>query len=43
MPGAFSGEVLRLVYPTPRLTERRAERNSPFIPWSFEPAGLQPR
>jgi hypothetical protein len=25
------------------LTERRAAGKSPIIPWSFEPAGLQPR
>ena len=29
--------------PNAILTEREAEGMSPFIPWSFEPAGLQPR
>jgi len=31
------------VYPTPGLTERLGPLMSIVIPWSFEPAGLQPR
>jgi len=27
----------------PALTEAPVGRNEPIIPWSFEPAGLQPR
>ena len=29
--------------PMTGLTERRQQRKSDVIPWSFEPAGLQPR
>jgi hypothetical protein len=29
--------------PMTGLTERRQQRKSHVIPWSFEPAGLQPR
>ena len=39
---ADAGAILP-IYPNPTLTEREAGRISPFIPWSFEPAGLQPR
>ena len=33
----------RSLYPMVTLTERDAWRKNPLIPWSFEPAGLQPR